>query len=1413
MTLSEKISEIQLHFNYWVGNYQRKDLTTNSVRITAESIAKACILKKKGDVDGTKIILGKNHNFPTIRDTNIGLQLNFKGLIQVLIDLQILTNRQKPIELQFELIRSAANKGSHSSNRNSDITTIEDLDSCDSSINYIITWFYKEILVTDIPQDILNGFEGKQNMELLENSREKFIQFQIAAEQFDNKRFQYILVSPENLADDAYTVEAFAKLPWRLVMDFNPKSDEIENGLLHNFNRIVGSGKKKTFTVNDKADFDSSFPHYWYMANGQGTIPSISDFKSWKSKYKRLSENLYEKFIKGSRVRSRIVVFLNIEPLFAEYIIEEFNRVDEENLRFILCSETENYENIFEKVDNIELLKITPTEISEGIHNMFDYGDLSKVDIKFPIPHLKDNKRVYLSITQDHYEYLSSMDIELIYKGIESSVLADEDYLFYKGSTISWRDLSEQKDITRNSLESIQKRLDTKLQENKLEEIHLIHEAGAGGTTLARRLAYNFSSNFPTVILKSYKHKKTIDALRIIYDQYTKGTLPILIIIETFEVKDSNLLYRDLSNAKKNAVILIISRGVISKAINKKFVLKSRLEGNELNAFESTYVLLAPQHKESIKNIPKEYKNQPQYITPVLYALNAYGKNYNGLESYVEKSLQDITLEQKKIAGFICIIYYYTQRSVPAEIFSALFKVTRDKCDLLELLGKDNPLLEIFHQEADTEEYYNVWRPRYALVGEEAMQIILGGGVNSKKNWKNNLSNWLIDIIKYVRLNLEYLDSDTAEIFNSLFIERTFLEDDVRDKEFTKAINDLPEALNGVAIFESLTQAYPDEDHYHGHFARYLYSNKIGIKDYDRAITEAELSLANYRENSALLHTLGMCYREKTENLIYTFDKHDFDTETAEEEVKQLTEQACDIFDECIEADPQNIYGYESQMRVILKTLDFGYKIHQASSKELFITDSKNSWYAEKLDKVTRLLEEALFVIEQAKRVENKERISKSIKYIHECEAMFFRTLGKHLAAKSKFEILIKNTPKGFEYMRPHYRRMFVMCLLASKVDAQGDLYQAWTRISSPELNQCIQYLDENIFEDPNNTQNIRLWLQAVRHSTAPPPIVHCIAKIGSWTQIVQQNSNSILEGYYYLYVLNSVRAISEGNTFDPTAVQIVKELQDKMKSFIKNEKFCYEWFGKGDGITQMVHHKRLGEFTTDFFEKNKNILLEVTGRVKEVNSSQQGTIILDCGLEAFFVPNVGGFTERNKNERVKCYIGFRYDQIQAWSVVLYSTSPRDKLNITDDLELKEYIEEDSDDENNEMTTESIELIDKIEMPKLPGITLVGKIDLLEKKTVETKQINSSLKTPIQGHVYEGIVKILHQNSGYITISDLDKDVAFSDFHLDKCNFSDLEKGTEVSISIIFENRQAKTDTNRRNYIAEKVLLRKLRSN
>lgn len=1405
MTLAEKISEIELYYNYWIGNYNRKEKTNNNVRIVAEAITKSIILHKKNEFVGTNIILGKDILPRQNRTSRRNSKLSLAELVQVLREINIFPGQNNKEENLFELVRGVTNKGSHSTNRQSDLVSIDDLEICKTSLEQLIKWLFLKILNIPISTTISQNFSGIINSELYDEAADKFNNFEIACAAFDKRKYQYLLISPQKVSENKIVSEAIAKLPWRLVIDFNPKSDEEHNGLLYNFNENIGPGYKKTFTINDKIEFDPSFEHYWYMANGQGTTAAIGDFRQWKNTHRTfLSSVLYKEFVSGSRIKPRIVVLLDIDAKYAEFIISELNRIDYSKLHFVLCSETEKYENIFDSEDNVTLINISADDISTGLLNSVNYDEQSTSGQKYLIPHF-DERKTYLEISQDHFDYLSSLGVEIVYKDIETNSSNLEDNGFFRGDIITWRDLAEQKDILRNSLENIQKRLLNKLKENKLDEVHLVHEAGAGGTTLARRIAYNFSSLYPTIILRQYHHRKTIEAIRIIYDQYTKGSLPLLIIAESFEVRDNHLLYRDLSSAKKNAVLFIINRGSINIASNARFILRSQLEVNEAMAFQNTFSLIVPDRKSAIGNIQSDYRDKPKYITPILYGLTAFGKDFTGLEGYVVKGLEGLNLEQKKFMGFVSLIYYYTQKSVAAELFSSLFNVPVNECDLVKILGTENPLLELLHEEGDDYDYNNVWRPRYALVAEEAMHILLGGGTISKRNWKNNLAGWLIDLIYYVRLNLEFLDDETLDIFNSLFIERLAIEEEGQDKEFTKALNDILSPQNGIAIFEALTDAYPNEAHFHGHFARYLYNDRIGIKQYDRAIIEAEKSLEIYSNNASLIHTLGMCYREKAENLIYTFEQQGIPKDEAEEKVKLLTEQASETFDRCIDEDPSNLYGYESQIRIILKSLEFGARIHNATSKESFITDPKYNWYAEYLDKVSRLLDEALFVIEQAMRLENRERIMKSAGYIFDCEGMFFRTLGRHLQAKNKFESLIKATPKGYEYMRPHYRRMFVISLLAGKLDNQRDLFSAWKKISESELNQCVQYLDANIFEDPNNTQNIRLWLQAVRNQRIPPAIQSCIAKISSWTQVTNQNTNTLLEGYYYLYVLTSISAISDGEIFNPTSVQTVNDIKEKMKPFLKNEIFSYEWYGRGDGIKKMVNHKQLGEFSSDFFERNKDILGEVTGRIKHVNSSQKGTIKLDCGLEAFFVPNVGGFTDRNTNDRIKCYVSFRYDQMQAWSVILYSDQRENNLT-KDSLELHDLIVERDDLVIQGEDQNSRKVVAENEVTKIKHPIIVGKLDLNNSK-VETEQSNKKRISPANNVAYKGKIKLLNISNGYIYTDILDKDVAFNISHLNGLNFRDLAKNKEVTVLVSFIDGYPKLDNNERNYIAKEVRL------
>ena len=393
MTVTDKLAEIEEHYSYWVGNYKKNELNTNNVRIVGEAICKALILNNRGEHPGTVIILGLNSALPTKRTNNSGA-LNFADLIQVLRDLGIVNSSDsKRIGLCLELIRDRSNPSSHSSNKTSDDTTIEDINLCHNIISFTLKWFYIKIGV-GAPDAVRKGFEGTIDYYSLPLPDERWHELEIACRHFDKRKFQYIFVSPTEIAKEAGVVESFTKIPWRLILDFDNKSDENSNGLLFNFNKQFGEGYKKVFTINDRIEFDRDFPHYWFLANGQGSLSRPADYKAWRSEYKKLlSQLLFQPFLKGSRVKSRIVVMLEIPPFYAEDIIEEFNRLDEQNLRFILCSETETYDTIFEKMSNVELIKISAAEISNGIRRSH-FGLTEAASAPISIPYLKDGKRI-----------------------------------------------------------------------------------------------------------------------------------------------------------------------------------------------------------------------------------------------------------------------------------------------------------------------------------------------------------------------------------------------------------------------------------------------------------------------------------------------------------------------------------------------------------------------------------------------------------------------------------------------------------------------------------------------------------------------------------------------------------------------------------------------------------------------------------------------------------------------------------------------------------------------------------------------------------------------------------------------------------------------------------------------------------
>ncbi|MBK8662911.1 MAG: hypothetical protein IPN18_14385 [Ignavibacteriales bacterium] len=151
--------------------------------------------------------------------------------------------------------------------------------------------------------------------------------------------------------------------------------------------------------------------------------------------------------------------------------------------------------------------------------------------------------------------------MELLYQriGLENEDRSDNKP-FYTGNTYHGFELSIDGDVRRNVLEKLQLKLTEALQQAKgAKRINLVHKPGAGGTTLSRRIAYNFHNNYPTIILLKYVRGRTIISINESAEFTQKS---IILIVEAFRINENDIEYfmREINNNKKNVVILYVKR-------------------------------------------------------------------------------------------------------------------------------------------------------------------------------------------------------------------------------------------------------------------------------------------------------------------------------------------------------------------------------------------------------------------------------------------------------------------------------------------------------------------------------------------------------------------------------------------------------------------------------------------------------------------------------------------------------------------------------------------------------------------------------------------------------------------------------------------------------------------------------------
>jgi tetratricopeptide (TPR) repeat protein len=1055
---------------------------------------------------------------------------------------------------------------------------------------------------------------------------EPFLQ---ASQGFNNERLYLLVVGPQTR--HMPILSALAKANWNVVLDFDPNTSE--DGLYSLMSDAIKERRSlHLLTSEDRISLNLGNTTYWYAARGltgrTSTLLPDNTWQRWNRKYFDLLRSLLIDIAAISEELPITAIITWDETLYISDVCMLIDQAFAERVEFVFASSNNNLSSISYKYENSRIVNISLDQIAAGLRSLITTPVYQSEDIFIP----SSDNVVPSPLQTSDFNWLQE-ELSVIHLGLgikeEPERVTGRDFLM--GKRISWFELSLHSDVDREKTRKLQEQVETDLKKRLTTRINLSHYPGAGGTTLALRIAWNLHRTFPTVILNHYS-KETLSRLHLIFTLTAK---PIFIIVESPEVQsdDVNALYSQVHSEKIPAVFLTIARKFESiTETNRVLYLREQLDESEAHLFAKVYSKEAPNHQLELENLTNN-EALARFRVPFFYGLTAFGEDFSQLESYVGNRLIDAEETERRIMCYLAVVYRYAHKSVPAQLFSKLTNTPSSKVVKLEKVLRPERQTLLVNETGEG------WRPSHYLISVEISEQILSGNSTDRRNWKHSLSTWGIRLIEDLsRIHDGTQDKYSVyllDLFKRLFIirESEITYSSIGDRPyFARLIEDIPSTEGKMAVLEQLVQYYPEEPHFRAHLARLL---SLRLGDHQRAVTEIERALEKNEKDDVLHHIKGMILRHWAHSLISKYEdikkrEGRFADEIAQE-IDVLIEQAESAFTTARQIAPDNEYAYISHVQLLVRAVEFGSIRYGKKSMAEFLADVSYLQYQEMVERAERLLEDV-------KRLRIDKPSSNYVEYV-ETEVSYF--YGNYTLILQRWNNFLNRK----DIYAPPIRRRLTYAYLARR-------NRSWDEVSQSDLQKIANLMEDNIVDEPENDHNIRLWFNAVRRLPTLN-IDLAIERLNYW----YLRSRS-LDSIYFLYVLYALKAIEGSDSAAVKASTLIKELTQRSR-FLPYSHFSLDWVGKESGMARLVHFTKLGPFdeTSDFFE-HERFLTRVRGKISRIDKPEAGFIELKSGLKAFFVPvrrgtNTVQFGTQHLNMDVDFFLGFSYEGLRAWHVKL----------------------------------------------------------------------------------------------------------------------------------------------------------------
>jgi hypothetical protein len=792
---------------------------------------------------------------------------------------------------------------------------------------------------------------------------------------------------------------------------------------------------------------------------------------------------------------------------------------------------------------------------------------------------------------------------------------------FLRGNTITWRELDlhldVDRDVTRGPHGVIQ-RLRALLSSSPNDSFAIEHTPGAGGTTIARRTAWELRDEYPCIILKSLNS----DTVEFLESLFQRSNLPLLIVAEAARVPGAqrDTLFNALKGRSVRFVILDVRRRQKPRNSDTSVAVVDPLSAADAQRFLLQYEPRAPEPR---RQILRDLAGKPEFMpyrSPFFFGLYAFEHDFVRVPEFVSSILEGLSEKALHSIAQLALIKRYSQETLPVAVFRVMLGLPNrpDNRPVQEILGDAFSRVVMFDGK-------NIG-VAHALLAEEILrQHLQPANSKLREAWRTRLSDFCIRFINEVAIEGLRKSKAVIDILSDLYIERNVRQDSTAPQQFSDLLNDVRSRESQRHVLEALCEKFPNEAHFWSHLGRHI--SLTGSGTFREAVMKLERAINIEPRDDVHRHALGMVYRKEVRTLL---QEPLSGTETVADRfaaIEPIFAKAEDCFAKSRQLNRDSQYPVVTPIQMIIETFErLAHLGGQRGDYQRFLNspDPVGEWCRSKI----AAAEELLSVLH------HQEANSEPGTFRLTCDSRLQGVLGNFEAMVRGLTELLRRS----DVARPPVRRM----LANAYVRRFGS---EMTSLQTTPVRRVVELMEANLTDDPSNGHDIRTWFRAYR-MLPDFTLVRALEQMTKWSLVSDD-----IDSKYYLYILHFIAA-REGFPLSVKEAKQYIELCRRQAPALQSKR-SFEWWAANElkRPCPLVHHSELGQWSKelDFFEGSDK-LGALEGRIDEIHSPQSGVIEIS-GMPAFFVPRTQFYRGRDVNAQVTCYLGFSYEGLRAWKV------------------------------------------------------------------------------------------------------------------------------------------------------------------